>query len=63
MDIARIRAMLGECFEAQDDPRGISAEQDYNEAAQALRALKSMFEMELESRTTPAPLRAAEKDR
>ena len=50
MDISKIRVLLGECFRTQDDPRGQSAEEDYNEAELALRALKSLFERELDSR-------------
>ncbi|MBU9697293.1 hypothetical protein GU927_005470 [Rhodobacteraceae bacterium HSP-20] len=50
MDISKIRALLGECFQSADDPRGLSAEEDYHEAETALRALKSLFERELESR-------------
>ena len=54
MDIAKIRSLLGECFRTQDDPRIRSAEEDYNEAEQALRALKTMFERELEQRPAVA---------
>lgn len=50
MDISRIRALLGECFQLLDDPRGISPDEDYTEAETALRALKSLFESELHSR-------------
>lgn len=57
MDISKIRELLGECFLAQEDPSGRSAEEDYNEAALALRALKSLFERELDSRAAEKPLR------
>lgn len=55
MDIAKIRALLGECFQALEDPRGQSAEEDYNEAVLAMRALKSLFERELGSRDADQP--------
>lgn len=50
MDISKIRALLGECFLPPEDPRDRSAEEDYNEAELALRALKSLFEQELHAR-------------
>lgn len=54
MDIARIRILLGECFTAQDDPRTVPAEDDYSETEQTFRALKSVFESELRSRSATA---------
>ena len=56
MDISRIRNLLRECYARQNDPREISAEQDYTEAEQCLRALKSLFEAELDNRNhKPSP--------
>lgn len=64
MDIAKIRALLGECFKAQEDPRDQSAEEDYHEAVLAIRALKSLFDRELDSRTVVlAAERVAPHDR
>lgn len=54
MDIARIRALLAECFVNREDPRSISAEDDRGEAELAMRALKSLFEREMES-LKPSP--------
>jgi len=56
MDNAKIRALLGECFLTCDDPRGQSAEEDYTEAVLALKALKSLFEQELSSRSAVQPV-------
>lgn len=50
MDISKIRSLLGECYATPDDPRALPAEQDYIEAQQTLRALKSLFQQSL-----PAP--------
>lgn len=49
--MSKIRALLGLCFPERDDPRERSAEEDYHEAVLAMRALKSLFERELDSRT------------
>lgn len=64
MDIAKIRALLGECLKANEDPRAKSAEDDYNEAVLAMRALKSLFERELDSRAAePTDDRVVPHDR
>ncbi len=55
MDIARIRALLGECFVQGDDPRSISAELDTIQAELTLRVLKTVFEQELAALPPHAP--------
>lgn len=63
MDISKIRVLLGECFQRQDDPRDLSAEEDYNEAVTALRALKSLFERELDVRAAERSSRRVTHER
>jgi hypothetical protein len=50
MDIRTIRGLLGEWFQPAHDPLRQDAEADYTEAREAMRALKSLFQNELESR-------------
>lgn len=47
MDISQIRSLLSEWFQPSDDPRRLNADEDYTEAREAMRALKSLFEQEL----------------
>lgn len=53
MDIRTIRGLLGEWFKPAPDPLRQDAEADYIEAREAMRALKSLFRNELESRRDP----------
>ena len=50
MDIRMIRGLLVEWFQPAQDPLRQDAEADYSEAREAMRALKSLFQNELESR-------------
>ena len=50
MDSAKIRLLVTEWFGPRPDKAQTSADEDYAEAAQAIRALKSLFESELDRR-------------
>lgn len=50
MDIRTIRGLLGKWFKPGHDPLRQDAEADYTEAREAMRALKSLFQNELDSR-------------
>lgn len=53
MDSAKIRLLLTEWFGPRPGAEQRSADEDYSEAAQAIRALKSLFQSELERRENP----------
>lgn len=50
MDSATIRQLLTEWFGPRPDSAPRSADEDYADAAQAIRALKSLFQSELDRR-------------
>jgi hypothetical protein len=50
VDSAKIRFLLAEWFQPRPGAALNSADEDYAEAAQAIRALKSLFQSELERR-------------
>lgn len=50
MDSAKIRLLLTEWFGPRPGAVDRSADEDYAEAAKAIRALKSLFQSELERR-------------
>jgi hypothetical protein len=50
VDSAKIRVLLTEWFGPRSGAAERSADEDYAEAAQAIRALKSLFQMELDRR-------------
>ncbi len=50
MDNTTIRLLLTEWFGPRPGAAQTSADEDYAEAAQAIRALKSLFQSELERR-------------
>lgn len=59
MDIKNLRDMMREWYQSSHDPRAMSADEDFDEAARAIRALKSLFEQELRHRQAVADARTS----